>query len=134
MHRPILRTPARPSLIQIMAVLGVVLTTCTGCVPAPVGGALRVGAEAPDAGMVALAGDDPRTVRLLYARNGSMVLIREIRLPPGELVTELSLSADGRDLVIGTQSQRYLASANAWKPQAVGSFARATAGPAGRSG
>jgi len=62
MSRLILLTPARPRLIQISAILGVALTTCAGCVPAPVDGALRVGAEAPDAGMVAVAGDDPRTV------------------------------------------------------------------------
>jgi hypothetical protein len=46
MDRPIPRAPARPRLIRIMAILGVALTTCTGCVPAPVDGALRVGVEA----------------------------------------------------------------------------------------
>jgi len=47
MYRPILLTPARQRLIQIMAILGVALPTCTGCVPAPLDGALSVGAGAP---------------------------------------------------------------------------------------
>jgi hypothetical protein len=132
-YRLILRhTPTRPRPICITAMLGLALAACTGCVPAPVGGSLRVSAQAPDAGMLALAGDDPRTVRLLFARNGSMALIKEIRLSPGEVVTELSLSADGRDLMIGTQSQLYLASANAWKLEAVRTLARG--GPAPKAG
>ncbi|HUH92211.1 MAG TPA: hypothetical protein VL742_03575 [Casimicrobiaceae bacterium] len=116
--------------VALVLVVGLALGGCTGCVPASVGASVRATAQASDAGMLALAGDDPRTVRLLFARNGSMVLIKEIRLPPGEVVTELSLSADGRDLLIATQSQCYLASANAWQLEAV-ALARAAAPKAG---
>ena len=115
--------------VAIVLAVGLALTACTADVPTPAGGSPRVTAQAPDAGMLALAGDDPRTVRLLFARNGSMVLIKEIRLPPGEVVRELSLSADGRDLVIGTRSRDYLASANAWTPGVAGAFARVAPAP-----
>jgi len=59
---------------------------------------------------MAIAGPVPGTVRVLYARNGAMVLMRELRLPKGAEVRELSLSADGTDLVIGTDTVAYAAS------------------------
>jgi hypothetical protein len=39
MVRLIVLTPARPRLMRLLVILGVALT-CTGCVPAPVDGAL----------------------------------------------------------------------------------------------
>jgi hypothetical protein len=66
--------------------------------------------EARDAGIMAIAGPVRGTVRVLYARNGSMVLLREIRLPVGTTIRELSLSADGGDLFIGTGAVGYAVS------------------------
>ena len=67
-------------------------------------------AEAPEAGMMAIAGPVPATVRVLYTRNGGMVLVRELRLPAGAIVHDLSLSADGTDLLIATDTMAYAAS------------------------
>jgi len=67
-------------------------------------------AEASEVGIIAIAGPVPGTVRVLYARNGGMVLVRELRLPKGAEVCELSLSADGNDLFIGTDTVAYAAS------------------------
>jgi hypothetical protein len=80
--------------------------------PADLGGraARPVAAEAPEAGIMAIAGPVPGTVRVLYVRNGAMVLMRELRLPEGSEVRELSLSADGTDLVIATDTVAYAAS------------------------
>ena len=69
----------------------------------------------------------------MFARNGGMVLIKDIRLPAGQGVTNLSLSADGRDLVIGTESVVYLASSGTWKLPAVGVVTRGPLIDASRS-
>lgn len=67
-------------------------------------------AEAPEAGMMAIAGPAPATVRVLYTRNGGMALARELHLPAGAIVRDLSLSADGADLLIATDTVAYAAS------------------------
>jgi hypothetical protein len=73
----------------------------------PSGGARTAESTAPDAGIIALAGPVPGRVRILYARNGAMVLLREIRLPDGGPAREISLSADGRDLFVATEGSAY---------------------------
>jgi hypothetical protein len=67
-------------------------------------------AEAPEAGVMAIAGPVPATVRVLYTRNGGMALARQLRLPAGAIVRDLSLSADGTDLLIATDTIAYAAS------------------------
>ena len=64
-------------------------------------------AKAPEAGLIAIAGPVPGRIRVLYARNGGMVLLREIRVPGAGQVRELSLSADGRDLFVATDATAY---------------------------
>lgn len=107
-------------LINLVATLACVLAACTSSVSGRYPGvAMPIVAQAPDAGIIAIAGQASGTVRVMFARNGGMVLIKDIRLPPGQSVTNLSVSADGRDLVIGTESVAYLASGGTWKLQAV---------------
>ena len=109
-------------LIYLMATLTLTLAACTP-VNAPdryLTAAVPIIAQTPDSGMIAIAGQRSGTVRVLFARNGGMVLIKDIRLPAGQGVMDLSLSADGRDLVIGTDSTVYLASRDAWKLHPVG--------------
>jgi hypothetical protein len=60
---------------------------------------------APGAGIIALPSAHPERVRLLYARNGGMVLLREISVPGR--VRGLALSADGRDLFVSTDDNAY---------------------------
>ena len=98
-------------LLGALTALTLVIGGCTDR-PFDVGGraAGPVAAEAPEVGIMAIAGPVPGTVRVLYARNGAMVLMRELRLPKGTEVRELSLSADGTDLVIGTDTLAYAAS------------------------
>ena len=62
-------------------------------------------ASAPDAGLIALPSAHPDRVRLLYAQNGGMVLLREIRAPG--TVRTLALSADGRDVFVSTDDNAY---------------------------
>ena len=69
--------------------------------------ASTIRSNAPDAGMIAVAGPARGRVRLLYARNGGMVLLREIVVPEAAPVRELSLSADGRDLFVATDANAY---------------------------
>jgi len=76
-------------------------------------------AEAPEAGVIAIAGPVPATVRVLYTRNGGMVLVRELRLPAGAIVRDLSLSADGTDLLIATDTMAYAASTRSGRMEPV---------------
>jgi len=109
-----------------MATLALTLAACTPInVPDRyLSAAVPIIAQAPDSGMMAIAGQRSGTIRVLFARNGGMVLIKDIRLPAGQAVMDLSLSADARDLVIGTESTVYLASGDAWKLHAVGVLTR----------
>ena len=61
--------------------------------------------SAPGAGIIALPSAHPERVRLLYARNGGMVLLREISAPGR--VRALALSADGRDVFVSTDDNAY---------------------------
>lgn len=116
----------RQRLINFITVLAFGLTACTTTVPERNSDATApIVARAPDASIIAIAGQGSGTVRVMFARNGGMVLIKAIRLPAGQTVTSLAVSADGRDLVIGTQSITYLASGGAWKLQAVAALSRA---------
>ena len=95
-------------LILTAGALG--LAGALGCYPvtgASSGGAPLAESTAPEAGIIAQAGPVPGRVRVLYARNGAMVLLREIRVPGGEPVHEISLSADGRDLFVATEQSAY---------------------------
>jgi hypothetical protein len=112
-------------LINLVATLACVLAACTSNVSGRYPGvAMPIVAQAPDAGIIAIAGQASGAVRVMFARNGGMVLIKDIRLPPGQSVTNLSVSADGRNVVIGTESAVYLASGGTWKLQTVGVLTR----------
>jgi hypothetical protein len=71
------------------------------------GAATMLVASAPEAGLIAIAGSVPGRIRVLYARNGGMVLLREIGVPAGARVSDLSLSADGNDLFVATDAIAY---------------------------
>ncbi len=71
------------------------------------GGTTTLVASAPEAGLIAIAGPVPGRIRVLFARNGGMVLLREISVPGAGQVRELSLSADGSDLFIATDASAY---------------------------
>ena len=92
---------------------------------------------APEAGLIALPAVRPDRVRLVYARNGGMVLLREITIPGP--VREVSLSADGRDLFVSTDDNGYTLSTRTGRIEAqlvAGADVGKTAAPpvVGRSG
>lgn len=122
-------------LTNLGAALVFALAACTGNDSGPESGVtVPIVAQAADAGIIAIAGDASGSVRVMFARNGGMVLIKDIRLPAGQRVTNLSVSADGRDLVIGTESVVYLASGDTWKLRAVGALTRGPLADASRGG
>lgn len=99
------------TMLGLLMVLALTMGGCAERQPEPGSRLARpLVAEAPEAGVMAIAGPVPGTVRVLYTRNGGMVLVRELRLPAGAIVRELSLSADGTDLFIATDTVAYAAS------------------------
>jgi hypothetical protein len=97
-------------VLVIIAIVGVAATTIAAgrvvLCPLPDSGAAH--ASAPEAGMIAVPGSRADRVRLLYAKNGGMALVREISVP-GKVRT-ISLSADGRDVFVSTDDNAYTVS------------------------
>jgi hypothetical protein len=89
-----------------------------------------------EGGMIALPAAHPDRVRLLYARNGGMVLLREIAVPGR--VREVSLSADGSDVFVSTDDNAYTLSTRTGRIEAqlmaAAETGKAPAPSAGRSG
>jgi hypothetical protein len=81
-------------------------------------GATMLVASAPEAGLIAIAGPVPGRIRVLFARNGGMVLLREISVPGTGQVRELSLSADGNDLFVATDASAYALSTRTGRVEA----------------
>ena len=109
------------------AMLAVALmSSMAGCSSTPGEMTAPIVAQAPEAGIMAIAANGSGTVRVLFARRGSMVLIRDIRLPRGQAVRGMAVSADGRDFVINTDALAYFISMGAWKLQPIGALAQAS--------
>jgi hypothetical protein len=106
--------------VTAAAVAGVIsLAVALGAPARPAPEAVAtLAASAPEAGLIAIAGPVPGTIRVLYARNGGMVLLREISVPPGGDVRELALSADGKDLFVATEASRYALSTRTGRVEA----------------
>jgi hypothetical protein len=101
----------------VMGAIGVAVALA-GHAPPPAAGGEALVARAPEAGLMAMAGRVPGKIRVLYARNGGMVLLREISVPPGGDVRELGLSADGRDLFVATEASGYALSTRTGRVEA----------------
>jgi len=96
------------------------------------GGARTLVANAPEAGVIAMAGPGPGRIRVLFARNGGMVLQREISVPGAGEVRELSLSADGNDLFVATDTAAYALSTRTGHVEAQTLATGDARGPQGR--
>ena len=90
--------------IAAVAVLAASIVVAGRVTMRPLPGA-SAGVAAPEAGLIVLPSAHPDRVRLVYARNGGMVLVREITVPGP--VREVALSADGRDLFVSTDDNAY---------------------------
>src|SRR6266581_1135470 len=106
----------------VVLITAVGMAACTSQLPSAVEDAMPAVAHAPEAGIIAIAGPVPGTVRILFARNGGMALVREIRVPSGKRVIGLSVSADGHDFVIETEAMTSSTSVGTWKLEAVGAL------------
>lgn len=98
-----------------MAMLAVPLLTA--CAPAPGGPAIL--AAAPTSGMIAVTSVGSASVRLLYARGGSIVLLRTIDLPPGDAVQSVTWSNDERDVLIATYGKVLALDTRTWRLESI---------------
>jgi len=118
-------------LLRAVTVTGLVVAigaaiALAGHAPAGSGGATTLIASAPEAGLIVMAGPVPGKIRVLYARNGGMVLLREISVPQGSDVYELALSADGKDLFVATETSGYALSTRTGRVEAQAVTAQAS--------
>jgi hypothetical protein len=103
------------------------------CAPAPAGRPIMT--SAPTTGLVAVSAEGSTSVRILYARGGSIVLMRTVFLPPGERVHALAWSSDERDAVITTTAGVLALDTRTWRLAPVvrlAALARDDAGAGGR--
>jgi hypothetical protein len=119
--------------VTVAALAGVIALAVAGQARPGPGAAATLVASAPDAGVIVIAGPVPGKIRVLYARNGGMVLLREISVPSGGDVRELALSADGKDLFVGTEASRYALSTRTGQVEAQALAAGASRYAAGRA-
>jgi hypothetical protein len=96
----------------------IALAVALGRAQPALGRAPTLVATAPEAGLIAMAGPVPGKIRVLYARNGGMVLLREINVPLGAGVRDLALSADGEDLFVATEASGYALSTRTGRVEA----------------
>lgn len=110
-----MRSPIPAIVLTALAAVGGVTLSLT---PSRGSGPSALVATAPEAGVIAIAGPVPGRIRVLYARNGGMVLLREITLPAAATVRELALSADGSDLFVATDAVAYAVSTRTGRVEA----------------
>jgi hypothetical protein len=98
------------------ALLGVAVLAARTFSPLAIAAMPSSASSAPEAGVVAIAGPAPGRIRLLYARNGGMVLLREVTV--SGTINDLALSADGRDLFVATDRGAYTLSTRTGRVEA----------------
>jgi hypothetical protein len=99
------------------------------CGPVSTGPAIVV--AAPTTGMVAVTARGSANVRLLYARDGSIVLLRTVYLPPGDAVQSVAWSNDERDVLITTSGKVLALDTRTWRLESIPRLAAAARDDAG---
>jgi hypothetical protein len=94
---------------RLAAVACVLLAAC-----APVHGGPAILVAAPTTGMVAVTAVGAASVRLLYVRDGSIVMLRTVWLPKGEAVQSVTWSNDERDVLIATSGRILALDTRTW--------------------
>jgi len=100
---------AAVATIAAVAVLG--LTAGRGVPAAPA----AIVATAPDGIRLAVASPGARNVRVLYVCGGSIVRLREVFVPEGEIVAGLTWSDDGRTVVVATRGPAIAIDTRTWR-------------------
>lgn len=97
----------------------------------PVSTAPAIVVAAPTTGMVAVTARGSANVRLLYARDGSIVLLRTVYLPPGDAVQSVAWSNDERDVLITTSGKVLALDTRTWRLESIPRLAAAARDDAG---
>jgi hypothetical protein len=102
-------------LARLSAALAVLaLAAC-----APVRTAPAIVVAAPTTGMIAVTELGSASVRLLYARGGSIVLLRTVYLQPGDAVQSVAWSNDERDVLIATSGKVLALDTRTWRLESI---------------
>jgi hypothetical protein len=100
---------------------------------APVHGGPAILAAAPTTGLVAVTAVGSASVRLLYVRGGSIVLLRTVWLPPGDAVKSVTWSNSERDVLIATSGNVLALDTRTWRLESIQRLAAVVRDDAGRS-
>ena len=69
--------------------------------------------------MIAVTELGSASVRLLYARGGSIVLLRTVYLQPGDAVQSVAWSNDERDVLIATSGKVLALDTRTWRLESI---------------
>ena len=120
-HFPVTR------LSRLFATFALLMLAACG----PVSTGLAIVVAAPTTGMVAVTARGSANVRLLYARDGSIVLLRTVYLPPGDAVQSVAWSNDERDVLITTSGKVLALDTRTWRLESIPRLAAAARDDAG---
>ncbi len=76
-------------------------------------------ATSPDGARVAVASVGMRNVRVLRVSGGSVVRLREVFVPEGEVIAGIAWSDDGRDVIVTTRGPGLAVDTRTWRIEGV---------------
>ena len=75
--------------------------------------------------MIAVTAQGSASVRVLYVRGGSIVLLRTVALPKGDAVQSIRWSSDERDVLITSSEELLALDTRTWRLDALPQLAAA---------
>jgi hypothetical protein len=76
-------------------------------------------ATSPDGARVAVASVGMRNIRVLRVSGGSVVRLREVFVPEGEVIAGIEWSPDGRDVIVTTRGSGLAVDTRTWRIEGV---------------
>jgi len=113
----------------VVAIAAAVLEVCGGCSAGATSETLV--ATSPDGARIAVASAGMRNVRVLRVSGGSVVRLREVFVPEGEVIAGIAWSDDGRSVIVTTRGPNLEIDTQTWRVD--GATARAGVEPTQRT-
>lgn len=101
-------------------------TACMLAACAPAADGPPIIASARTTGLMAVSAAGATSVRILYVRGGSIVLLRTVFLPPGERVQSVTWSSDDCCALIETSGSVLALDTRTWRIESIGRLAAAS--------
>ena len=108
-----MRTPYILAAVAAAAVLGLAAGRGTSGTPD------TLVATSPDGDRIAVASAGMRNLRVLRVSGGSVVRLREVFVPEGEVIAGIAWSDDGRNVIVTTRGPALAVDTRTWRVEGV---------------